>query len=252
MYDVIKKIILVTAVWALLSAAAQAQEKEEKKEKAYSSSTSFSLLMTSGNTQDLTLGFETEQNLNFDKNKVQFKGSVIYSESEGTKDSELYYSHLQYKRSFSPKAYFLGHAGIERNVLSGYNYRFALNLGGGYTWWKSEKSEFSSEATLGWSRENNIQPPPLKDISLSFASVVASSKLKISLSSTSEFNIQEILFLNLDDTDDYRISSVASLAVSISSNLALKISYQLKYNHQPVPGFKSTDHYVLSSLVLNL
>jgi putative salt-induced outer membrane protein len=226
-------------------------EDEEKKPKPYSSSTSFSLLMTSGNTKELTLGLETEQNLSFEKNQIQYKGSIIYSESEGARESELYYSHLEYKRIFSSRAYLIGIGRWERNVLSGYNHRLAFSAGGGYIWTKSKKWEFSSEASIGWSKENNVEKGKDNSISLSFASFTLSSKLSVHISKTSEFALQEIYFLNLDDTEDYRLSSLASLAVSISSNLALKVSYQLKYNHQPVPGFKSIDHYLLSSLVLN-
>jgi putative salt-induced outer membrane protein len=226
-------------------------EDEEKKTKHYSSSTSFSLLMTSGNTKEFTLGLETEQNLNLEKNQIQYKGSIIYSESEGARESELYYSHLEYKRIFSSRAYLLSIGRWERNVLSGYNYRLALSAGGGYIWTKSENWEFSSEASIGWSRENNVEKGKDSSISLSFASFTLSSKLRVRVSKTSEFGLQEMYFLNLDDTEDYRLSSLASLSVAISSNLALKVSYQLKYNRQPVPGFKSTDHYLLSSLVLN-
>jgi len=225
---------------------------EEKEKKSYSSSTSFSLLMISGNTQELTLGFETEQNLEFKKNHIQFKGNIIYSENEDSKDSEVYSSHLQYKRRLSSKAHILGLSQFERNVPSGYKYRFALSGGAGYLWIRSKKIELFSEAICGWSQERNIKAAGDGDISLSFVSIQISTQLKLSVSATSELTYQEIFFFNLDNTKDYRISSNASISVNISRYLALKLSYQFKYNHLPVPGFRNTDHYLLSSLVLNL
>ncbi len=246
-----KKIIFITIILFSLVPCIQAEEESKNDKKFYSSSTSFSFLMTSGNTKASTLGFDTEQNLSFDKSQLQFKGSIIYSESDGSKDSEFYYSHLQYRRTLSPKAYTVGLGRFERNVLSGYNYRFSLSVGAGYLWKKSDKIELSSEAAFGWSRENNIIKTGDGSISQSFASFLASGILKINISQTSELIYQEIFFLNLDETKDYRLTSLVSISTNISSNLALKISYQLKYNHLPVPGFKSTDHYLLSSLVLN-
>ncbi|UCC40548.1 MAG: DUF481 domain-containing protein [Candidatus Aminicenantes bacterium] len=250
----LKKAVIISLFLLLIVQNIHAKEEKEendKKQKSYSSSTSFSFLMTSGNTQELTLGFDTEQNLKFKKDQIQFKGSVIYSESEGSKDTEVYYSHIEYKRTFSSKAYLLGTGRFERNVQSGYNYRFALSIGAGYAWTKSKKIEFSSEAAFGWSKENNIKKTRDETVLLSFASCSVSSQLKIGLSDTSEFIFQEIFFLNLENTNDYRLSSLASLAANISSYLALKISYQLKYNHRSVPGFKNTDQYFISSLVFN-
>jgi len=232
----IKKITSMFILTISLTQAIQADKGDEKAQKIYSSSTSFSLLMTSGNTQEITLGFDTEQNLKIKKNELKFKGSIIYSQSDGTRESEIYYSHLEYRRSLSSKAYLLGFGRFERNELSGYKYRFALTVGAGYFWTKSKNFELSSELTLGWSKENNIEKIKGTDLKLSFASCLVSTQVKIN---------------NLEDIKDYRLSSLASLSVSISRYIALKISHQLKYNHQPVPGFKSTDQYLLSSLVLN-
>jgi len=244
----------ITSIFILLislTLVIQADEGDEKEQKIYSSSTSFSLLMTSGNTQELTLGFDTEQNLKIKKNELKFKGSIIYSQSGGTRESEIYYSHLEYRRSLSSNAYLLGFGRFERNEQSGYEYRFALTVGAGYFWTKSEKFELSSELTLGWSKENNIEKIKGTNLKLSFASCLASTQVKINISSNSELLYQEIFFFNLENTKDYRLSSLASLSVSISGYIALKISHQLKYSHYPVPGFKRIDQYLLSSLVLN-
>jgi putative salt-induced outer membrane protein len=250
MTNLCKRNIFFTVILFITVQFIQAEEEADKK-KAYSSSTGLSLLMTSGNTQELSFGFDTEQNLDLNKHQIQFKGSMIYTQSDGSKESEQYYSHLEYRRDLSSKAYLVGSGRLERNVLSGYKYRLALSGGAGYRWTTSKKMELSSELAVGWSNENNIEKDKEGDVTLSFVSCLISSKLKILLSANSEMIYHEMFFLNLDDTEDYRLSSLASLSVSISRYLALKISYQLKYNHRPVLGFKSTDHFLLSSLVLN-
>jgi len=245
-----KSISLIILLFSMLQVT-QAEEEKDEKNKRYSSSTSFSLLMTSGNTQELTLGLDTEHNLKLDKNQIQFKGSIIYSQSDGAKESEVYYSHLEYKRNLSTRAYILGFGRFERNVPSGYKYRFAILGGAGYVWTKSEKLELSSEIALGLSKESNIKKDKETEFRSSFASSLISSKMKIKISSNSELSLHEIFFINLDNTNDYRLSSLGSLSVSISRYIALKISHQLKYDHKSVPGFKSTDQYLLTTLVLN-
>lgn len=250
MVYILKKITIFMLFFVLVQPM-RASEENKEEQKSYSSSTSFSFLLTSGNSKDLSLGLDTEQNWKSTKNQFQFKGSIIYSESEGSKDTEFYYSHFQNKIALKSKAFILGFGKLERNVLSGYNYQLTLTVGAGYFWTQSEKFVLSSEAALGWSVENNIEKNTDLNFSLSFPSLLISNMIQLALSSNSELVHQDVILFNLENSKDYRVSSLSSLSISISKLLSFKISYQLKYSHNPVPGFKSTDQYLLSSLVLN-
>jgi len=227
----------------------KAEEPEKKTEKPYTSSTSFSLLITSGNTQELTLGFDTEQSLVAKKNQFQLKGSVIYGRSDGIKNAEFYYGHLKYKRELTSKIFLLGLSRFEKNVLAGYNHRFSLSAGAGYSWVKKTNVTATSEASLGWSHESNIG----QNFAISsFMSLLVASSVKVALTPTSHISCQELFSLNLEDPKDFRVSSFISVTANINKSLALKFSYQLFYNHKSIPGFKNMDHYFFSSLVLNL
>lgn len=244
-----KKLTTVFIVLFLISLA-QAAEEDKEKQKVYTSSTSLSILQTSGNANEFSLGFDTEQNLNLEKSQFNFKGSVIYAESEGTRDTEFYFSQLNYRYSFKPRFYGVASTQLERNVLSGYNYRFSLSAGAGYFWIKAKKLKASSEAAFGWNGENNIEKASDSNVSLTFISMSISNSIKIPLSSNSELNHQNIFFFNLKEGSDFRINSISSVSFSISKIFSIKLSHQLKYNHRPVTGFKNTDQYILSSLVL--
>jgi putative salt-induced outer membrane protein YdiY len=244
-----RKIIIAFVILFIISLA-HAAEEEKEEHKVYNSSTSLSILQTSGNANEFSLGFDTEQNLNFGKSQLNFKGSVIYAESQGTRDTEFYFSQLNYRYSLELRIYGVASTQLERNVLSGYNYRFSISAGAGYFWIKSKKFEASSEAAFGWSSENNIEKASDSDVSFTFISMSISNSIKIPLSSNSELNHQNIFFFNLKTGDDFRINTISSVSFNISKLFSIKISHQLKYNHSPVPGFKNTDHYILSSLVL--
>ena len=246
-----QKKIAFFLLFFVLAQIIQAYEEKNEIQKSYSSSTSFSFLLTSGNANDLSLGLDTEQNWKSKKNHFQFKGSIIYAESKGSKNTEYYYSHFQNRIEFNSKAYILGFGKLERNVLSGYNYRLALTVGAGYFWTKSEIFVLSSEAAFGWSLENNIEKETDSNFSLSFPSLLISNMIQLAISSNSELVHHDIILFNLENSDGYRVSSLTSVSISISKFFSFKISYQLKYSHNPVLGFKSTDQYLLSSLVLN-
>lgn len=241
----------------------KAEKEGEKKEKKYYSSTSLSCVLTRGNNKDFSFSFDTEQNFDLKKHRLNLKASLIYSHKNNERKSEIYYSHLKYEREVNSKAYLLLLLRADRNKLAGYNFRFAFSGGGGYIWFKRKKLEISSEGVIGWSSENNLErllsgnmeSEPIngqKSITSSFLSSMISSKLIYDISSTAQLVHQESLFLNMGDWKDYRLNSYTSLSASISRFFALKTSIQLIYEHSPVPGFKNTDFYLLSSIVIKI
>ncbi len=227
----------------------RAEEPKSQSQKTYASSTSFSLLITSGNTRKMTFGFDTDQSLVVKKNQFQLKGSVIYGRSEGIKNAEFYYTHLKYKRELTSKVFFLALSRFEKNDLAGYNHRYSLSAGAGYNWVKKTKITATSEPSLGWSHESNIGQD---SAILSFLSLLVASSVKVVLTPTAHISCQEIFSFNLKDPKDFRVTSFISVTADLNKFLALKFSYQLFYNHKSISGFKNTDHYLLSSLVLNL
>jgi len=236
-------------VFLFMGVELRADESESQSQKPYTSSTSFSLLMTSGNTKKLTVGFDTDQSLRLDKNLFQIKGSVIYGRSDGIKNAEFYFGHLKYKRELSSKVFLLGLGRYEKNVLAGYNHRYSFSSGAGYNWLTKTAITVASEVSLGWSHENHIG---FDSAILSFLSLLVASSVKVTISPKSHISCQELFSLNLKDSKDFRISSFISMTADISKLFALKFSYKLFYNHKSIPGFQKIDHYFLSSLVVNL
>jgi len=242
--------------------AEQEGNREEKKLK-YSSETSFSLVLVKGNNENISYSFDTKQNLALRKNKLEFKGRFINAKSNGKKTTEIYYSHMKYDRQIKSFAYLLGFVRYERNKLAGYNYRLALSGGGGATWLKNKKAVLSSEIALGWNNEENSNQVAMnnvngsssgweKTIQSSFISSIITNKLDLILSKTARCSFQETIFINLEESNDYRMNSFASIYAAITPSLALKTSIEIIYSHQPVPGFKNTDSFLLTSLVIKL
>ena len=61
----------------------------------------------------------------------------------------------------------------------------------------------------------------------------------------------ETLF-NLERAEDHRLNSVTSLISDMNKNLALKASYTVKFDNEPVPGFSDTDRMFSAALVVRL
>ena len=225
----------------------------------YFSSTGLSALFTAGNNEGLTLSLDTDQNLTFDKDKFNLKGQVIYTHSKGEKGTEIYSAALKYDRQLNSKSYLLGLTQFSRNVLSGFNSRLAFIAGAGYSWIKEERISFATEMAFGWSTENNLEQmigstadTPIETIQASFLSSLLTAKMRWVISSTTDFSIQEDLFLNLANLSGYRLDTHASLSVAISKFFALKTSVQVLYENNPVLGYENTNIYALSSIIIKI
>lgn len=229
----------------------------------YHSTTALSLVMTKGNTENFSFSFDTDHNFEFSKNKINFKGRVIKATSNSTAKTEMYYAHLKYDRNLSSRAYLLGFSRFERNKQAGYDYRVALSFGGGCNWIKGKNTELSSEAAIGWNNEdttrrislnniNNTQAVIEKTMSAAFVSALMIHRWTYQLNDSTRIHLQETIFLNLEDLLDYWTNSYAAVTTSISKYFALNTSCQVIFERKPVPGYKHTDLYLLSSFVIKL
>jgi len=266
LFSRILRFILVIILFFAASGLLQAEESEENsKEKGlkYSSNNSLSLVLTRGNNENFSFSFNSDQYFDFKNNRINLNARFINATSNGTKKSDYYYSHLKYDRKIKSVAYLLGFIRYERNKLAGYNFRWAFSAGGGATWISRDNLILSSELAFGWNNENNtrkiadqsIANSPQsweKTISTSFLSSIFTNKADLKVSESAQLILQETLFFNLEDLNDYRSNSFVSLSVAINEHFALSTSIQIIYQGLPVEGFDSTDLYLLSSIVITI
>jgi putative salt-induced outer membrane protein len=57
---------------------------------------------------------------------------------------------------------------------------------------------------------------------------------------------------NLEETDDLRVNTETALVAPLSRRLAVKISYVVRYDKLPEPGFEKTDRLLTSGLQVTL
>lgn len=227
----------------------------------YHSSTSISFLLARGNNKTLSFSFDTDQNIGIKKDSLNLKGTLIYARDNGFMTNEIYYTHLKYNHQLGEGAYLLSLARFERNVLAGYPSRFSFSAGGGWTWIKTSKFALFSDLAVGWSSENSAAkvnlgdvtgPPVEKSLNSSFLSTIFTSRVTFSLTPTSQVIHQEVVFVNMHDVSDYRVNSMSSLSASFSRYFGLKMTVQVNYERKPVLGYKNTDVFLISSLVIGI
>jgi putative salt-induced outer membrane protein YdiY len=141
-----------------------------------------------------------------------------------------YYAKARYDRTLDGIFVFAG-GGWERNTFAGFENRYSAVAGFGRTWVDVESGHFKTDIGGTYTVQKDVEPAPGADDA--FGGLRLSIDAARSLTSTTDFTSTLVADQNLEETDDLRADWTNAVAVSISEGLALKVSYQLLYDHQP-------------------
>ncbi|HHN75188.1 MAG TPA: DUF481 domain-containing protein [Acidobacteria bacterium] len=271
------KVLLLGLVLVLAVASAPAEEAE----KDWSNTAEFAAVITGGNSQtttlsikdtfkktyangELTVGMVALKAKQTDSNPRNSGGNLIVDEITKT-NAEYYSLEGKYRGQIREGFFWYAGGGWERNKPAGLDNR--LNAGGGlgYSILKNATSELSGELGVSYVDESYLAGtlPDGADYLNTRAFIGYTRKL----SSTATFDTSAEFLQNMEDSDDLRVNAEASVTASLTSKLALKVGYSIKYDKSPVTTlltdpadplappvlfeFDDTDTIFAASLVIN-
>jgi putative salt-induced outer membrane protein YdiY len=151
-------------------------------------------------------------------------------DAETALSAASYFAKGRYDRTLDGIFLFTG-AGWERNTFAGFYNRYSGVAGIGRTWVDVESGHFKTDIGATYTIQKDVDPAP------GAADHFGGLRLQIdaarSLTSTTDFTSKLVADQNLEETEDLRADWTNAVAVSISEGLALKVSYQLLYDHLP-------------------
>jgi putative salt-induced outer membrane protein len=240
---VLKKALTAVAILLLMTTPGLAEETEESP--AWQGSLGLSLVATSGNSDTKTLGLDFSLGKTPDPWGLKLDASFIHSEQEGETTAERYSLHLRGERSLGGRwQLFTGVSGLQ-DKLAGYDMRVVFEGGATFHALRQPRHELSLDSGLTWTKE---------DLTLGGSDDYLGGLLglayKWQISDSAAFSERLIWYPNFDESGDWRATSETALQAAVSSRLALKLGYQLRYENQPVEGFDDTDATTRVSLVV--
>jgi putative salt-induced outer membrane protein YdiY len=132
----------------------------------------------------------------------------------------------------------------DRNTFAGIDSRLEESLGLALKAITSERRTLTFEVGGGavqqWNGNNGGYE--------TFPSARASSTYRQHFTSTAYIQQAIEVLPNLQASRDLRINTESSLVAPISSNIGLKMSYVIRYDGLPQPGFKTTDGILTTGL----
>lgn len=153
---------------------------------------------------------------------------AIYGKSEGTETSNAWKAAVRGDYGLGSNLAIYARTGFDRNKFAGIKSRFAEGLGLVAKAITNDRDQLKIEGGFELTQQDNLD-----GTSDSFSSLRAASTWKHMFNATA-FVFQGLEYLpNLNESADYRINSETSIVAPLSSHVAMKASYQVRFDNLP-------------------
>lgn len=207
------------------------------------------LAATSGNSDITTI--TAGQSFGYQAGSFVFsqRFDMLFNRTDGATTAETYKGNLRGDRVFGQAerlAVFLDLRG-SRNTFAGIVRRFEQAIGVSYDLVKTGKDVVAlvGAATLVQQRGTN-------GLDKNFPAALAGANYVHNFTDAANFLLSGEYIPNLENGNDYRVNGEAKLTAHLSSKIAITLSYLIRYDNEPEPGFGTTDRFLTSGVQLAL
>jgi putative salt-induced outer membrane protein len=206
-------------------------------------------VISSGNTSMQTFSAKLASEWPWRSVRFLTKASVLNTRDSGTEKANRWDAGLRAEKSITKKLFGFLETGYLKDTFSGYTYRFSAGPGLGYEFVKNDNHELKGLVSGQYNFDKFSAGPVDKEdyaagkAGLNYAWVIREN-VKLTTGGT--------YLVSLDDTEKYFLNAEAALNVTLSSRLALGLSYTLNYqNLTPASDIKKTDTLYITSLLIH-
>jgi putative salt-induced outer membrane protein len=153
---------------------------------------------------------------------------AVYGETDGTETSNSWKASIRGDYGLGGNMALYARTAFDRNKFAGVKSRFAEGLGVVAKPITNDKDQLKIEGGFELTQQDNLD-----GTSDSFSSLRAATSWKHMFNARA-FLFQGLEYLpNLDESEDYRINSETTIIAPLSSRVAMKASYQLRFDNLP-------------------
>jgi putative salt-induced outer membrane protein YdiY len=200
-------------------------------------------LNAAGNTALSTLSGGENVNYRAPRYELIQSGNVIYSRNnDSTTASQLKTGARLNFLVAKAVGLFVG-GGYERNRFAGIRKRFEENAGLAFRLLDQPTDTWLLELGGALNQQTNTL-----GLHRSYTSLRGATSIRHSFSKTAFLQENFEVLPTTDNWTDTRVNNEISLAAPLSTHVALKISYLIKFDNVPEPGFKKSDRILTSGI----
>jgi len=234
----LRPLLSAVALTVILALPVTAQDSD-----GFSGTADFGFVNAAGNTEVTTLNLGQEMLFGAGPWGVKQTFGSVYGRTDGEVSASSWRSSLRGDRTL------VGRMGVyllvawDRNTFAGVARRFEEGVGLVFRVVETPADRLEFEAGAGFTQQLSTD-----DRSESFVSARAATTYRRSLGEASHAQFSTEFLPNLENSDDLRVNSIAELVAPISQRIATKLSYAIRYDREPLAGFKSTDRIFTAGL----
>lgn len=208
--------------------------------------TDFGYVATSGNTNVST--FNVAERVVHSRGFWRFEQalSVIYGEADGEENTNLLRVGVGAEYALRPWVAVAAGAAFDRNRFAGISRRTEQYLGLVFRVAQTPNDTLRVETGASFTQQLGVD-----GLENDFPAARAAAWYKRTFGPSAFFLQTVEVIPNIDVTDDYRINSESALVAPLSSRLALKLGYLVRFDNLPEPGFETVDRIFTSGLQIS-
>lgn len=190
--------------------------------------TDLGFVSVSGNTSVTTLSLGEKWIRRITPWEFRQELGAVYGKTDGTETSNLWKASLRGDYGFGRIFALYARTAFDRNKFAGVKSRFAEGLGLVAKLAATDINQLNVEGGFELTQQDNLD-----GTSDSFASLRAATSWKHMFSANAYFFQGIEILPNLDDSEDYRVNSETTIVAPLSSHVAMKASYQVRFDNLP-------------------
>jgi putative salt-induced outer membrane protein YdiY len=174
---------------------------------------------------------------------------VLFNQTNDSTTAESYVGNIRGDRTFGTSERFSVFLDLRgsKNRFAGIDRRTEQALGVSWDAVKTAKDLVAIEGAA-----TAVQQRGTNGVDRNFPAALAAARYVHTFKKDATFTVRGQYIPNLEDGNDYRMIGDAKLLAPITSTISLTVSYLIRYDNMPEPGFGKTDRFFTSGLQLQL
>jgi putative salt-induced outer membrane protein len=205
----------------------------------------FAFVGTSGNADTQSIGLGAEYTHRPQDWEVRSEIGYVRNQSDAELTAESTAFLFRASHTVGHRLAYYGEYDFLRDRFAGISSRNDLVGGFSYLLVDTPRHQLAANIGLGYSNEQRLVGEDL-----STAVWTSGENYRLKLSDSAVFSDDFVFNESLANAGDWRISHVAAVTAKLVSLLSLRVSTTIRYVHEPVNGFQSTDSITAVSLVV--
>lgn len=197
----------------------------------------------SGNANFTSLNLGEKLSDTFGRVLLTQNAKALFGRTDGVTTTESYDAGARAQYTLTKRIGVYALIGFQRDPFAGLASRWLGGPGLAASLVQSARDTLGIETGVISTRERSTA-----NITQSFAAARTAANFKHSFAGKSFFTETLEWVANLKTSDDQRLNSETALTAPLSRQIGLRVSYLVRFDNQPEPGFKKTDRILTTGV----